>query len=98
VPYIRLRELFKESEGELDLEKIVIVRHEDQRVGVVVDRVLGSHQTVIQSLGRFYRNIEIVSGATIMGDGRVALILDTAGLVRFADCRSETLPAKARQF
>lgn len=85
VPYVRLRELFAETEGELELEKIVIVRHEDQRVGLVVDRVLGSHQTVIQSLGKFYRNIEIVSGATIMGDGRVALILDVAGLVRFAN-------------
>jgi chemotaxis protein histidine kinase CheA len=44
--------------------------------------VIGTHQTVIQSLGTFYRNIEVVSGATIMGDGRVALIIDVAGLVR----------------
>ena len=83
VPYIRLRELFNDSEGELDLEKIVIVHHGEQRVGIVVDRVLGSQQTVIQSLGYFYRNIEIVSGATIMGDGRVALIFDLAGLIRY---------------
>ena len=83
VPYIRLRELFNDTEGELDLEKIVIVHHGDQRVGIVVDRVLGSHQTVIQSLGYFYRDIEIVSGATIMGDGRVALIFDLAGLIRY---------------
>jgi two-component system chemotaxis sensor kinase CheA len=63
------------------------VRHEEQRVGLVVDRVLGSHQTVIQSLGRFYRNIEMVSGATIMGDGRVALILNMAGLIGLATRR-----------
>ena len=50
----------------------------------MVDRVLGSHQTVIQSLGRFYKNIEAFSGATIMGDGRVALILDLGGLIRHA--------------
>jgi two-component system chemotaxis sensor kinase CheA len=62
----------------------VIVSYEDQRVGLVVDRVLGSHQTVIQPLGPFYRQIEVASGATIMGDGRVALILDLAGLVRAA--------------
>jgi two-component system chemotaxis sensor kinase CheA len=91
IPYVRLRELFGETEGELDIEKIVIVRHEDQRVGLVVDRVLGSHQTVIQSLGKFYRKIEIVSGATIMGDGRVALIMDVAGLVRFADESADEL-------
>ena len=82
VPYIRLRDLFAIPGAAPDIEKIVIVHHEGHRVGLVVDRVLGSHQTVIQSLGRFYRNIEVASGATIMGDGRVALILDLAGLVR----------------
>ena len=76
IPYIRLRELFGDTEGELEVEKIVIVQHGEQRVGIVVDRVVGSHQTVIQSLGHFYKDIEIVSGATIMGDGRVALIFD----------------------
>ena len=84
IPYLRLREVFDVRQAELDLEKVVIVRHEDQRVGLVVDRVLGSHQTVIQSLGRFYKNIEAFSGATIMGDGRVALILDLGGLIRHA--------------
>ncbi len=82
VPYIRLRDLFEIRGGAPEIEKIVIVNHEGRRVGLVVDRVLGSHQTVIQSLGRYYRQIEVASGATIMGDGRVALILDLAGLVR----------------
>ncbi len=72
-----------------DRESVVIVQHEDHRVGLVVDRVLGTHQTVIQSLGKFFRNIDVVSGATIMGDGRVALIMDIAAVVRHADreCR-----------
>jgi two-component system chemotaxis sensor kinase CheA len=51
--------------------------------------VLGTHQTVIQSLGHFLRKVNVVSGATIMGDGRVALILDISAVVRFADCRIE---------
>ena len=85
VPYVRLREAFAITGPELDVEKIVIARHGEDRVGLVVDRVLGSHQTVIQPLGRFRRHIELVSGATIMGDGRVALILDLGGLVRMAD-------------
>ena len=84
IPYVRLRELFGETNEGPDIEKIVIGHHENQRVGLVVDRVLGNHQTVIQSLGKYYRNIEFVSGATIMGDGRVALILDLGGLVRHA--------------
>lgn len=85
VPYVYLRETFTIQGPEPELEKIVIVRHGTDRVGLVVDRVLGSHQTVIQSLGRFYRDIEVLSGATIMGDGRVALILDLPGLIRVAD-------------
>lgn len=85
VPYIDLRSAFR-IEGEVRaIAKVVIVQHEGDRVGLVVDRVLGTHQTVIQSLGRFFRNIEVVSGATIMGDGRVALIMDTAAIVRYVD-------------
>lgn len=84
VPYVRLREAFTVPGPELETEKTVIARHGDDRVGLVVDRVLGSHQTVIQPLGRFYRNVGLVSGATIMGDGRVALILDLGGLIRLA--------------
>jgi two-component system chemotaxis sensor kinase CheA len=85
VPYIDLRQTFCLGNHAPPVEKIVIVRHEDHRVGLVVDRVLGTHQTVIQSLGKFFRNIEVVSGATIMGDGRVALIFDISAVVRFAD-------------
>ncbi|HET7506707.1 MAG TPA: chemotaxis protein CheA [Kofleriaceae bacterium] len=82
VPYIRLRELFQIDDGGGSLEKVVVVSVEGQRVGLVVDRVIGSHQTVIQPLGRFYRSIGLFSGTTIMGDGRVAMILDLAGTVR----------------
>ncbi len=85
IPYIDVRQTFGIASDAPDIEKVVIVHHEDHRVGVVVDRVLGTHQTVIQSLGRFFRNIEVVSGATIMGDGRVALILDIAAVVALAD-------------
>ncbi len=86
IPYIDLRALFHLDNEAPSIEKIVIVRQEEQRVGLVVDLVIGTHQTVIQPLGRFLRNIKVVSGATIMGDGRVALVMDIAAVVRFADC------------
>ncbi len=89
IPHVRLREVFDIGGAEPEIEKVAIVSCEGQRLGVVVDRVIGIHQTVIQSLGRFYRGIRAVSGATIMGDGRVALILDLAGLVR------ETMAARS---
>lgn len=85
IPYIDLRQAFGVEGSAPQIEKIVIVRHEETRVGLVVDRVLGTHQTVIQCLGRFFRNINVVSGTTIMGDGRVALILDVSAVVASAN-------------
>ena len=84
-PYVRLRELFDASSPEPPFEKIVIVTINGQRLGLVVDHVLGSHQTVIQSLGPFYHNVELFSGTTIIGDGRVAIIIDLAGVVRHVE-------------
>jgi two-component system chemotaxis sensor kinase CheA len=76
VPYIRLREHFSIRTPRPEIEQIMIVATEGGRYGFVVDRVLGNCQTVIKNLGRFYRHVKVVSGATILGDGRVALILD----------------------
>jgi two-component system chemotaxis sensor kinase CheA len=85
IPYIDLREAFRLGGSPPPIEKVVIVHHDDQRVGLVVDRVLGTHQTVLQSLGRFLRNVAVVSGSTVMGDGSVALILDIRAIVQFAE-------------
>jgi len=82
VPYISLRRWF-EVEGEApEIEQIVITGIEGRRIGIVVDHVIGEHQTVIKSLGRVYRDVEGISGATIKGDGSLALILDVPRLVR----------------
>jgi two-component system chemotaxis sensor kinase CheA len=51
-------------------------------VGIVVDSVIGEHQTVIKTLGRVYKDVEGISGATIKGDGSIALIIDVPRLVR----------------
>lgn len=85
VPYIRLREQFAINGKQPEIEQIVIVGVEGNRVGFVVDNVVGEHQTVIKTLGRVYKDIEGISGATILGDGTVALILDIQKLVRTAE-------------
>jgi len=82
VPYIRLRDRFMVNGGRPAIEQIVITEAAGGRFGFVVDTVIGEHQTVIKSLGRMYRNVEGISGATILGDGTVALILDVPKLVR----------------
>jgi two-component system, chemotaxis family, sensor kinase CheA len=80
VPYVRLREEFGINDSLPDVEQIVITEIDRSRVGFVVDQVIGQHQTVIKTLGRVYRNVEGISGATILGDGSVALIMDMVRL------------------
>ena len=82
VPYLRLREVFGFPDHDEEIERVVIVEVEGGRLGLVVDRVIGNHQTVLKSLGRLCRDVSIFSGATILGDGHVALVLDVGGLLR----------------
>jgi len=84
IPYIRISEYFEMNSGRPEREQIMITETEQGQFGLVVDQVLGDHQTVIKNLGRLYRNVQVVSGATILGDGTVALILDPQRLVQDA--------------
>jgi two-component system chemotaxis sensor kinase CheA len=61
---------------------MVIVESDGTRFALLVDALLGQHQVVVKSLDANYRKVHGISGATIMGDGRVALILDPAALTR----------------
>jgi len=85
VPYIRLRDHFGINDIASDLEHMVIADVHSKRIGFVVDNVIGGHQTVIKTLGPIFRNINDISGATILGDGTVALILDTNVLLEKVD-------------
>lgn len=85
VPFIRLREKFATAGSPPLLEQIVFVNVNGHKVGFVVDYIVGQHQTVIKSLGSAYRDVEGVSGATILGDGTVALILDVPHLLQSAE-------------
>ncbi len=80
IPYINLRESLKIEGIRPPIEQIVISNLNGTKVGFVVDKVFGQHQTVLKTLGKFYNNVEGVSGATILGDGSIALILDIAKL------------------
>jgi len=84
VPYIHLRGHFMMGGNTPLIEQIVTARIDGLRIGFVVDQIVGEYQTVIKTLGRVYRNVEEVSGATILGDGQVALILDLPRLMQKA--------------
>nr|MBP3598261.1 chemotaxis protein CheA [Eubacterium sp.] len=85
IPIIRMNEVLEmqnyEKSSESESEIVVVVKKGDQRVGLVVDKLLGQQETVIKSLGHHITNAKLFSGATILGDGEVALILDTNTLI-----------------
>jgi two-component system chemotaxis sensor kinase CheA len=89
VPFLRLRELFASPLPPAPYQKVVIVSDNEQRVGLVVDEVIGDHQTVIKSLSRLHADVESFSGATILGDGGVALILDVSHLIDIGQVRDD---------
>ena len=80
IPYIRLREVFVNQGQRPSIEYAVIVTIEGRRIGLVTDDIIGNHQAVIKSLGKVYEHVEGVSGATILGNGNIALILDVRQL------------------
>jgi two-component system chemotaxis sensor kinase CheA len=84
MPVVDLEQVFDVPRAGLpNVGKImVVVEAEGGRVALLVDELLGQQQVVVKNLESNYRRVEDVSGATIMGDGRVALILDTGSLVR----------------
>ena len=90
LPVIALDEVFSvprlrgDGEDEQGAQIMVIVEAEGRRVAALVDELLGQHQVVVKNLEANYRRVPDVSGATILGDGRVALIIDVSGLVKRA--------------
>jgi two-component system chemotaxis sensor kinase CheA len=83
LPFIRLHRLFGVPDAAEDPTRGlgVVVEHDGRRVALLVDELLGQQQFVIKSLDSNFQRVDGVAGATILGDGRVALILDVPGLV-----------------
>lgn len=77
MPYIQLRDVFSIQGKRPQIEYIVVVEVEGKRIGFVVDKIIGQRQIVIKNMGSMLKDTEGISGASIMGDGTVALILDT---------------------
>jgi len=94
VPFMRLRSIFNTKAPPDDYQKIVVVSMGGERVGLVVDQILGDHQTVIKPLSVFHSEVGAFSGATILGDGGVALILDVGHLTTEA-AQNDPAPLRA---
>jgi two-component system, chemotaxis family, sensor kinase CheA len=94
LPYVRLRDLFECSGTAPAREKIIVVEYHGGRAGLAADELLGEQQAVIKPLGRLFQGIRGVSGSTILGNGRVALILDVPALCAEAIHRSAELVSR----
>lgn len=93
LPFVRLREVFGTREPPSRRQSIVVVKHAGARAGLVVDALLGESQTVIKPLGKLFREVDCVSGSSILGNGEVALILDVGALVQQATERGRNATA-----
>ena len=87
VPYIDLRELFGIGGPPPEIGQIVITEADGKKVGFLVDQVIGENQTVIKALGGTFKQIDWISGATILGDGSVALILAVPQIIKWMENR-----------
>ncbi|MDD1620417.1 MAG: chemotaxis protein CheA [Methylococcaceae bacterium] len=86
LPYLRLGDYFhnRRAQAAKKRESIVVVKSGKDKAGFVVDELHGEHQTVIKPLGKVFEQLKGITGATVLGDGNVALILDVQGLIQAA--------------
>ncbi len=82
IPYVRLRRMFSLSGAAPKRENIVVVKMNEFHAGIAVDELLGGMQTVVKPLGKALRGIPGIAGSTVLGDGRVGLIIDVPSLLR----------------
>jgi two-component system chemotaxis sensor kinase CheA len=82
LPYVRLRRAFSLSGDAPKRENIVVVKINECYAGIAVDELLGGMQTVVKPLGRAFRAVPGIAGSTVLGDGRVGLIIDVPSLLR----------------
>ena len=84
LPVVSLRALYALDCAEPDRSSVVVIQSGQRRYGVMVDQLLGQHQTVIKPLGRMFRSLRGMSGSSILGNGEVALIFDVGSLGELA--------------
>jgi len=93
---LSLRRLYSIASPEPERSSVVVIQSGGRRYGVLVDGLLGQHQTVIKPLSRMFRSLRGMSGSSILGNGEVALIFDVTSLSQLAEnppAQRSALPA-----
>ena len=79
--FLNIREEFEMGGTIPDISQVVLVKYGDKKFGLVFDKLEGEYQAVLKPLGKLFKYQEFISGATILGDGSVALVLDTNKII-----------------
>jgi two-component system chemotaxis sensor kinase CheA len=82
IPFVHLRRVFKIKGENPEKEKIIIIRKQNHRFAVIADSIIGSYQAVLKPMGKVFDNKKFIAGASVMGDGNLAVMLDTANLLK----------------
>lgn len=91
LPCINMRKYFEIDEEAPKNQQVIIVNDQTSKVGIIVDNIVGNHQTVIKPLGKLFNKIKGLSGSTILGDGSIAIILDIfklSDIIRTMDAKN----------
>ena len=77
IPFLKLNEEFEFGQNTSDGFQMIVVNYSDRKIGLVVDSIIGEYQAVLKPIGKYYKDQEFISGASILGDGTIALVMDT---------------------
>ncbi len=81
LPYVYMREYFVVEEPSPKIEHLIIINFHEKKYGIIVDKVLGEHQAVVKPVGKTLSKEDFITGASILGDGSIALIIDTSNII-----------------
>ncbi|MBN2165333.1 MAG: chemotaxis protein CheA [Marinilabiliaceae bacterium] len=81
IPFVSLRDLFSHERNYPKKEKLIIINKNDKRIAIIADKIVGEHQAVLKPLGEVFKSQQFLSGASFLGDGSLALMLDSNKLV-----------------
>ncbi|MEM1913932.1 MAG: chemotaxis protein CheW, partial [Thermofilaceae archaeon] len=91
IPVLRLSKILNYRDGSSQEKNLVILTTGDKFIGLLVDSIYDSEEIVVKPLGKWFKGIPLYSGATIMGDGKLALILDVVGLSQLVGLKTEEI-------
>jgi len=81
IPFVHLRDIFKIKAEIPEKEKIIVIQKQTQRFAIIADSIIGSYQAVLKPVGDVFRKQKFIAGASVMGDGNLAIMLDTSKLL-----------------